>query len=460
MFKWVTVVAVLTAWRADRALKEVDVRDPDVARKYQRLKWVYWPAWRVVRSDYQAFESDPTTEAATKFQSKLQKCDLDVLFVVALIVLILRRRRDDFEQRFMGQIIHELRNKYTHAASLLETLSNRKGDPAAEEMRLSACLLYEADALIKARYDLHRVDQGLYREERTLVNLHDFATTVIAEAQSLTAKDVKITTNISKPTSIFIDERVLKHIVANLLGNARKWTTSGTIGFDLVDLRSDLATFRISDTGSGVPPNIHLFDESGLRLEARGAGVGLPSSRKFARAIGGDVWLSSSSELGSDFRFHLPCQICSEQAEIKKPIVKLKGKKIPVYIVEDSPMIRRTIMKKFQSLGDYDFYEYDTVESLKPLPSSGIVTVDENLESRGGILKGSDLIVALKTNDFPGLIISASGDATQRHIDLGAHFALGKPFPTVATFRNLLTPFVSVLTAPDVVTSPQRPKFF
>mmetsp|Transcript_20061 Transcript_20061/g.25958 ORF Transcript_20061/g.25958 Transcript_20061/m.25958 type:complete len:134 (-) Transcript_20061:205-606(-) len=61
-----------------------------------------------------------------------------------------------------------------------------------------------------------------------------------------------------------------------------------------------------------------------------------------------------------------------------------------------------------------------------------IVTIDQSLQSRGGVLTGTDLIKWLKDSlDFQGIMISSSGDAFigKEHVSLGAHLAWGKPLP-------------------------------
>jgi hypothetical protein len=82
------------------------------------------------------------------------------------------------------------------------------------------------------------------------------------------------------------------------------------------------------------------------------------------------------------------------------------------------------------------FEEFATAESAKYRLSElnddpcVIVTVDHNMESQGGILKGTDLIKWLVGNGFKGAIVSVTGDPGESatHISCGAKCAWGKPF--------------------------------
>ena len=95
----------------------------------------------------------------------------------------------------------------------------------------------------------------------------------------------------------------------------------------------------------------------------------------------------------------------------------------------------------------WEFYEFDTVEKILPhlndVKEKGrdaVVLVDQNLDSKGGILTGSDLIRALVDASVGGVIVSASGDDAihHEHQRLGAHILWTKPLPKVDTiFEDL-----------------------
>lgn len=141
---------------------------------------------------------------------------------------------------------------------------------------------------------------------------------------------------------------------------------------------------------------------------------------------------------------------------------------LTVYIVEDSASIRRGLVGKLRSVcrrigGDFNFHEYSSVESIMPHlddfvhNSNVLVTVDENLDSSGGRLLGSDLILALVKADFRGIIISASGDeATARdHERLGANLVWGKPLPT---WERMLESLCCIYHAKVRRKRPSRPR--
>ena len=123
-------------------------------------------------------------------------------------------------------------------------------------------------------------------------------------------------------------------------------------------------------------------------------------------------------------------------------------------VVEDSDLMRKLIRKKLTSALEPRatkaiVHEFDTVEKAiayfesraeNPMTSYSIVSIDHNLQSKGGRLTGSDLITYLTDHAFPGTMISVSGDdaVSQEHKNLGANVVLGKPLPPLPEIRTRL----------------------
>ena len=109
------------------------------------------------------------------------------------------------------------------------------------------------------------------------------------------------------------DREKVRQIVVNLVSNACKFTPrGGSIDVDCV--RSDRAVeLRVTDTGPGIPahkleaifePFVQL--DNGLTRATAGTGLGLAISRELARAMGGDLEVSSTLGQGSTFTLTLP----------------------------------------------------------------------------------------------------------------------------------------------------------
>jgi signal transduction histidine kinase len=98
--------------------------------------------------------------------------------------------------------------------------------------------------------------------------------------------------------------RALDNLILNAIENT---PPGGTVRVE-ADNRDGRVSFRVGDTGPGVPENIreHLF-EPFVTGRAGGTGLGLAIVREIARAHGGDVRVRSDTS-GATFEIDVPCQ--------------------------------------------------------------------------------------------------------------------------------------------------------
>ena len=116
----------------------------------------------------------------------------------------------------------------------------------------------------------------------------------------------------------------VRQILMNLVGNAVKFTSEGSVRIDVTRAGEDeeqaQVVFAVGDTGPGIPQSkLHLLfddftqlDDSSTRKHG-GTGLGLAISRSLARLMGGDITVESEVGKGSVFRFSLPLLRCSEE---------------------------------------------------------------------------------------------------------------------------------------------------
>lgn len=114
------------------------------------------------------------------------------------------------------------------------------------------------------------------------------------------------------PTRVHTDGYRIRQILLNLIGNAIKFTPTGSIKV-LLDSDDQHIRFSIEDTGVGIPESQieGLFDpfeqlDSSLTRRHDGTGLGLTISRHLARLLGGDIDVESYVGVGSTFTLTIP----------------------------------------------------------------------------------------------------------------------------------------------------------
>lgn len=112
--------------------------------------------------------------------------------------------------------------------------------------------------------------------------------------------------------SVLADSAKLKQSLFNLLSNACKYTTHGTISLS-VSRDGEWVNFAVKDSGIGIPPNRHehIFqpfqqaDDANTR-EFDGTGLGLPIAKAYCTMMGGRIHLESAPGQGSTFTIQIP----------------------------------------------------------------------------------------------------------------------------------------------------------
>lgn len=218
-------------------------------------------------------------------------------------------------ERFFAMVNHELRNALAAVHGWSELLVRKKDKRevprAAFEVLESA---QQAVGLINDLLDLSRLDEDRLR---VAIRAVDLAPVIRGAAGRITpvalANSVGIHLNmpVDVPASATDPSRV-EQILVNLLGNAIRHAPNGgrvEVGMaPSADGASLIVT--IDDNGPGVRPEDleRIFDvyETEASAESRGAGLGLPLSRRLARLLDGDLRALARPGEGGRFELELP----------------------------------------------------------------------------------------------------------------------------------------------------------
>jgi signal transduction histidine kinase len=213
---------------------------------------------------------------------------------------------------------HELRTPLNSILNFAELVSD--GDlGAVNESQVEA--LHEVVnngthllSLINDILDVTKIEVGMMELFVQDVNINELLASVMATAKVL-VKDkprVEIVTDVEPnlPT-IAGDRRRIRQILLNLVANAVKFTSQGSISITARRQDGQLY-FAVRDTGVGIAPEdqLDIFDsfrqaQPGL-LASTGAGLGLAISKHLAELHGGTIWLES--EVGKGSTFHVTLQ--------------------------------------------------------------------------------------------------------------------------------------------------------
>lgn len=181
------------------------------------------------------------------------------------------------------------------------------------------------------------------------------------------------------------DAQHLRQMLANLLGNAVKFTAQGTIHIDGIEIerKGEMATleFSVRDTGIGIPADKmdRLFlpfsqADSSTTRKFGGSGLGLSIVSSLAKLLGGEVGVDSQAGQGARFWFRIPAEIIHSDAETphlertgqESPPVEIKQAKLSgrVLVVEDNLIDRKVITALLNKLGLSVLLAHDGQQAL------------------------------------------------------------------------------------------------
>jgi len=188
--------------------------------------------------------------------------------------------------------------------------------------------------LIKLSNDIlsmSNIDEGSVRVDIERTDLGELVKGVVAgQAKAAKLKKLDIEHEISKVPVIDTDRTKVMEIMNNLIGNAIKFSTEGTISVSLDQVGEEIV-ISVEDNGIGIPDSSKdkIFSkfyqvENWDTRKNQGSGLGLFVSKSLAKRIGGDLELVTTSKKGTKFSLILPVAYPNAEDLKKHKDIKLK----------------------------------------------------------------------------------------------------------------------------------------
>lgn len=225
------------------------------------------------------------------------------------------------KDEFLANMSHELRTPLNAILGLSESLSEQIAGPLNEKQQKYISTISESGhhllALINDILDLAKIDAGQITMDINKVDIHSVCQASLRMVKQLAQKknqDVSLEIDPGLGL-VWADERRLKQMIVNLLGNAVKFTPeNGRLGLEVHgDEEANQIAITVWDNGIGIKEEhlARLFQpfvqlDSGLAREATGTGLGLALVAQMARLHGGGVNVVSEAGQGSRFTIVLP----------------------------------------------------------------------------------------------------------------------------------------------------------
>ena len=349
---------------------------------------------------------------------------------------------------FLANMSHEIRTPL----NAIEGFSRVIVETDSPEDRMKFFEIIESNnnrlmSLVNEILDLSRVESGEIVIKKASTDLADLCSDIKNLFKFRCPDSVKLIWK--RPTmavTLNTDANRLTQVFSNLISNALKHTTEGSIsyGYQLLDDGKDIEFF-VKDTGSGINKEDleHIFETYMSRdAESKnGYGLGLPLCKIIVEKLGGKIYVESAIGKGSTFRFVLPFEgTIGGQAPTKTTTttnvrtIRVSGRpddlnKKTIMVAEDEDsnfeLVKIVLQKRYRLLRAHNGIEAVTInEDEKP----DLILMDIRMPEMNGL--DATRIIKEVNSDIP--VIALSAYAFEENIreakNAGCDDFLAKPF--------------------------------
>jgi signal transduction histidine kinase len=222
------------------------------------------------------------------------------------------RARDDV----LAIVTHDLRNPLNTIAMCSALLaSGLSPEKMAEQVAIIGRAIAGMNSLIDDLLDLSHITSGRFNVQPEPVDARavcDDASVMLGPLVAKKAQRFELEVP-PEPLLVIADRRRVFQVLANLVGNANKFTPEGgciVLRVERIERVYGWVRFSVEDTGPGISQQDlpHIFDRfwQARRVRRGGVGLGLAISKGIVEAHGGTIRAESRAGVGTTFSFILP----------------------------------------------------------------------------------------------------------------------------------------------------------
>lgn len=436
--------------------------------RYQEVKWhqTTMVALATTNNEWEMYVSYSNQDIVWWTAIITSVCIVLSFFISLLVYMVLRQKQThanmqsetsaqeakvETERNMTAYFAHELRNPLSAIDSALQAIVEEDLPANSKEliqgMKLSSSLM---SSIMNNLLDSRKLQEGMMEIRSFPFSLSELVDGVYQMMLPLIRSGVQFRVekvNLKGREWVIGDNHRIQQVLTNMITNAVKYTLSGSITLRVSWNEDDFVCLEVEDTGPGIPKSVQerLFERFVQRGGAPGTGLGLAISKQICEIMGGSIRFESDPTVkpGTNCIVLLPLITCSRTVEdgmklasssleTTKPI----GGAINILIMDDVKMnrlmLQRRIEKTIAPRAEITMaVNGEAALELARDRRFDIIICDQYMEEAGGVLVGTDVIIALRRDHVNSLIIGCSGNELQEEfMSAGADFVWGKPLPS------------------------------
>jgi len=312
---------------------------------------------------------------------------------------------DNLKSAFLGSMSHEIRTPLNSISGCAQLLPEYSEDKDIREFgSIIQSNVSQLLALFDDIIDISKIEAGVVELDESEFPLNELMSEVLRSF--LITEDVKtknlqiiVKNELSDSDSLIIsDNKRLRQILFNLVGNACKYTNQGSIEFGYRLHISELY-FYVKDTGPGIEleKQKDIFDRFMQNTldrtpDKEGVGIGLYFSKCILKLFKGQLWVESEIGKGSIFYFNVPFKKGSDStltfAKNNTKIMEYNWKNKVILVVEDVAnnfLLVKKSLKKTEVELIWAKNGLEAVDEFKQNPNIDLVLMDIRMPIMNGL---------------------------------------------------------------------------
>jgi signal transduction histidine kinase/CheY-like chemotaxis protein len=377
------------------------------------------------------------------------------------------------KSQFLANMSHEIRTPIHGILGLAQlALSSNTVQDSREQVETLSDTAEGLLHLINDILDFSKIEAGKMTLERipfSLIRTLDELRKLIAPQAGAKGLSLRCQAADGVPMAVVGDPARLRQVLVNLLGNAVKFTSHGSVTLEVTQIASEPESqrvnlhFRVRDTGIGIPPEqqqsiFEAFGQADSSVSRRfgGSGLGLTICSQLVHLMGGRIWVESIPDVGSTFQFTCMVGIAARDSlpETSADIVE-EPYALRILLAEDNPVNQRVATAMLGKHGHKVTVVSTGIEAVEAWEVGGfdVILTDNQMPKMGGLeavrcIREREAATNRRRTPVVALSASAMIGDRERFLSAGMDAFLAKPFSATelyAVLRQAVVPEAAVI---------------